>query len=60
MSKMPKTPPDQLSSGHPRPEEGHETRHDRETELEQGSEANLKEEGRFGNMEQNVTYRRRS
>ena len=57
---MPKTPPDQLSSGHPRPEEGHETRHDRETELEQGSEANLKEEGRFGNMEQNVTYRRRS
>ena len=60
MSKMPKTPPDQLSSGHPRPEGEHETRHERETELEHGSKANLKEEGRFGNMEQNVTYRRRS
>lgn len=58
MSKMPPVPPEQRTFGKTRTSDGHEDRRDRATELQSGqpgdADANLKEQGRFGNLSQNV------
>jgi len=58
MSKMPPVPPEQRTFGKQTSADGHQDRRDEKTGLQSGApgdaDANLREQGRFGNLSQNV------
>lgn len=65
MSKAPPIPKDQRSvGGKPDVEGGHVDRRDLETGLQSGepgdADANLSQQGRFGNLQQNLTTQHKS
>ena len=58
MSKLPPIPPEQRTFGKSQSQDGHADRRDLKTGLQSGvpgdADANLREQGRFGNLSQNV------